>query len=90
MARVPVILPVSDLRQGAADVLGQLRRTRQPVFITQRGRAAAVLVSIESYERTERELEILKRIARGEKEVRSGKGHDIDDVMADAEALLSK
>jgi len=90
VARVPVILPVSDLRQGAADVLGQLRRTRQPVFITQRGRAAAVLVSIESYERTERELEILKRIARGEKEVRSGKGHDLDDVMADAEALLSK
>jgi PHD/YefM family antitoxin component YafN of YafNO toxin-antitoxin module len=60
------------------------------VFITQRGRAAAVLVSVESYERTERELEILKRIARGEKEVRSGKGHDLDDVMADAEALLSK
>lgn len=90
MARVPIILPVSDLRQGAAEVLGQVRRTRQPVFITQRGRAAAVLISVESYERTERELEILKRIARGEKEVRSGKGHDLDDVMADAEALLSK
>jgi prevent-host-death family protein len=90
VARVPVILPVSDLRQGAADVLGKVRRTRQPVFITQRGRAAAVLLSVESYERTERELEILKRIARGEKEVRSGKGHDLDDVMADAEALLSK
>ena len=90
MARVPVILPVSDLRQGAADVLGRVRRTRQPVIITQRGRAAAVLMSVESYEKTERELAILKRIARGEKEVRAGKGHDLDDVMAEADELLDK
>ena len=41
-------------------------------------------------ELTRRELEILKRIARGEKEVRAGKGHDLDDVMADADELLSK
>ena len=90
MARVPAILPVSDLRQDAADVLGRVRKSRQPVIITQRGRAAAVLMSVESYEKTERELEILKRIARGEKEVRSGKGHDLDDVMADADELLDK
>jgi len=90
VARVPAILPVSDLRQDAADVLGRVRKSRQPVIITQRGRAAAVLMSVESYEKTERELEILKRIARGEKEVRSGKGHDLDDVMADADELLDK
>lgn len=90
MARVPAILPVSDLRQDAADVLGRVRKSRQPVIITQRGRAAAVLMSVESYEKNERELEILKRIARGEKEVRSGKGHDLDDVMADADELLDE
>ena len=84
------MLPVSDLRQGAADVLGRVRKTQQPVVITQRGRAAAVLISIESYEKTERELEILKRIARGEKEVRAGKGHDLEDVLAEASELLDK
>jgi len=90
MARVPAIMPVSDLRQGAADALVRVRKSGQPVVITQRGRAAAVLISIESYEQTERELEILKRIARGDKEARAGKGHDLDDVMADADELLSK
>jgi prevent-host-death family protein len=90
VARVPAILPVSDLRQSAAEVLGRVRKTRQPVIITQRGRAAAVLVSVESYERTQRELEILKRIARGERELRAGKGHDLDDVMADAGGLLDE
>jgi len=90
MARVPAILPVSDLRQDAAEVLDRVRKSRQPVIITQRGRATAVLMSVESYEQSERELEILKRIARGEKELRSGKGHDLKDVMADAEQLLDK
>ena len=90
MARVPAILPVPDLRQDAADVLGRVRKSRQPVIITQRVRAATVLMSVESYQETERELEILKRIVRGEKEVRAGKGHDLDDVMADADELLNK
>lgn len=90
MARVPTILPVSDLRQDAAEVLGRVRKTRRPVIITQRGRAAAVLVSVESYERTERELEILKRIARGEKDVRANRGHDLADVMAEADDLLNR
>lgn len=90
MARVPAILTVSDLRQDAADVLDRVRKSRQPVIITQRRRAAAVLMSVESYEKNERQLEILKRIARGEKEVRAGKGHDVDDVMADADELLDK
>jgi prevent-host-death family protein len=90
MARVPAIIPVSELRQGAAGVLGRVRKTGQPVIITQRGRAAAVLVSIDAYEKSERDLEILKRIARGEKELRTGRGHDLADVMADADELLSR
>jgi prevent-host-death family protein len=90
VARVPAILPVSDLRQDAAEVLGRVRKTRRPVIITQRGRAAAVLVSVEYYERTERELEILKRIARGEKDLRANRGHDLDEVMAEADDLLNR
>jgi len=43
---VPAIVPVSDLRDAAADVLDRVRKSREPVVITQRGRAAAVMVSI--------------------------------------------
>jgi len=56
MARVPEIVPVSDLRQEAAAVLKRLRETNDPVVVTQRGRAAAVLLSIEEYERKERDF----------------------------------
>jgi antitoxin (DNA-binding transcriptional repressor) of toxin-antitoxin stability system len=40
MARLPNIIPVSDLRQDAAKVLKRIEESREPVVITQRGRAA--------------------------------------------------
>lgn len=88
MARVPEIVPVSDLRQEAAAVLQRLRQSHDPVVVTQRGRAAAVLLSIEEYERRERNLEILSLLARGEKEIDSGQGTDLNDVMVEATQLL--
>lgn len=90
MAKVPEIIPVSDLRQGAAGLLGRVRKTRKPIVITQRGRAAAVIVSIESYQEAEREREILRRIARGEREVKSHRGHDLASVLEDADRLLDQ
>jgi prevent-host-death family protein len=90
MADVPEIIPVSDLRQGAAELLGRVRKTRKPVVITQRGRAAAVIVSVEAYEQAEREREILRRLARGEREVEARRGHDLASVMADADKLLDR
>jgi PHD/YefM family antitoxin component YafN of YafNO toxin-antitoxin module len=58
------------------------------VVVTQRGRPAAVLLNIEEYEKKERDLEILRLLARGEKEIAAAEGFDIDDVMAEAEAML--
>lgn len=89
MAKVPAIVPVSDLRQDAARVLRNVRSSKEPLFITQRGRATAVLLSLDAYERSEAERELLLLLARGEKEIAAGIGHSLDDVLADAEALLS-
>lgn len=89
MVKVPDIVPVSDLRQDAAAVLQRSRANRAPVFITQRGRATAVLVSLEEYEQNARERELLLLLARGEKEIAAGRGHDLDTVLAEADALLA-
>jgi prevent-host-death family protein len=90
MAKIPSIVPVSDLRQDAARVLKQTRTSDEPVFITQRGRATAVLMSIDAFERSASEREILRLLARGEKEIASGVGHDLDSVLAEADKLLAE
>jgi len=88
MARISSILPVSDLRRDAALALKNLKDSGQPLVITQRGRAAAVLMSIEAYQRSEVEREMLLMLARGEKEIARNKGVDLDVLMAEADKLL--
>jgi prevent-host-death family protein len=88
MLKVPNIIPVTDLRQDAAATLKRLRASKQPVVITQRGRAAAVLLSMDEYERGEHERQLLRLIARGEQEITAGKGFDLDAVLAEADSLL--
>ena len=90
MAKVPTIIPVSDLRQDAAAVLKKVRSSNEPVFITQRGRATAVLMSIDAFERSENQREILQLLARGEEEIASGVGHSLDSVLAEADKLLAE
>lgn len=88
MSKLPEIVPITDLRQDSSAVLERVRASRQPLIITQRGRAAAVMLSVEEYERTENEREILMLLARGEKEIAAGDGHDLEDVLVEADRLL--
>lgn len=90
MAKTPKIIPISDLRQDASGVIKRISTSREPLFITQRGRAAAVMVSMKEYENTQHELEILRLLARGEKEIEAGAGFSLEEVMAEADALLAE
>lgn len=89
MATLPTIIPISDLRQDTAGVIKRVVASDEPVVITQRGRATAVLVSADAYERSQHENEILRALARGDAEIAAGVGRDAEDVMAEARALLS-
>ena len=90
MAQLPEIIPVRDLRQETAAVLKRLQSSGQPFVITQRGRTAAVLLSAEAYERSERERHLLRLLVRGEQEITAGIGYDLDDVLAEADAILAR
>lgn len=90
MGKLLNIIPVSDLRQDAAKVLKQLRNNKEPLIITQRGRAAAVMIGVEAYEKSEHEKEILRLLAKGDREIEIGEGYDLDTVLAEADSLLAK
>lgn len=89
MASLPSIIPISDLRRDTAGVIKRAAASDEPVVITQRGRASAVLVSARSYERTQHEIEILRILARGEADIEADIGYDLDEVMTDAREFLA-
>ena len=90
MGKLSNIIPVSDLRQDAAKLLNRLRKSKEPLIITQRGRASAVIIGVDAYEEMEHEKELLRLLARGEREIEAGQGYDLDTVLAEADALLAK
>jgi prevent-host-death family protein len=90
MAKIPNIVPITDLRQDATTIIKRVTASKEPLVITQRGRAAAVMVSMEAYEHSQHELELLRLLARGEKEIEAGKGYDLDAVLAEADSLLKE
>ncbi len=89
MGKLLNIIPVSDLRQDAAKILKHLKDSKEPLIITQRGRAAAVMLSVETFERSEHDKELLRLLAKGEREIGIGEGHDLEDVLSEADSLLS-
>ena len=88
MSKTPKIIPISDLRQNASDVVKNLTSSKEPVFITQRGRAAAVMVSMEAFEQSQHEMDVLHLLARGEKEIEAGVGYELGDVLKEADRFL--
>ena len=79
---------MTDLRETAADILKRIQGSDDPIIITQRGRAAAVLLSLEAYEKAQHEREMLWLLAQGETELRARKGHELEEVLEQADELL--
>jgi len=88
--KISDIIPISDLRQDAAGILKRLRTASGPLVVTQRGRAVAVIQGVDEYEKSERELELLRQLATGEREIAAGQGHSLSSVLKDADALLDE
>jgi len=90
MPEISNIISITHLRQEAKAIIKRVTASGEPLVITQRGRAAAVMVSMEAYKHSQHELEILRLLARGEKEIEAGKGYNLDAVLAEADSLLKE
>lgn len=57
---------VTTLKRQATKILSDLRRSKEPVLITEHGQPSAYLVDVEDFEFMQGRMEILEAIARGE------------------------
>jgi len=75
------IKPISYLKAHAAEIVRNLREQREPLIITQNGEAKAVVQDIESYERTQETMALLKILALGNRQIEEGKIRPAADVI---------
>ena len=71
--RTPRLEPVTAVKRRATEIIADLRADRHPVIITERGRSAAVLMDIESYDALISRLDLLEGLARGERAITEGR-----------------
>ncbi len=67
------IKPISYLKAHAAEIVRNLAERREPMVITQNGEAKVVIQDIQSYERTQQTMALLKILALGMRQVEEGK-----------------
>jgi len=74
------IKPISYLKAHAAEIVRNLVREREPLFITQNGEAKVVIQDIESYEQTQQTMSMLKILALGNRQIEDGKVQPVGEV----------
>ncbi len=73
MDTVKDIQPVSALKKRPADLIARATERRSPIVITQNGRPTAVLQDVESYEQTQKALQLLRLAVDGDQAHSRGK-----------------
>lgn len=69
---MPVIKPISDLRNRARELSRTCHASGEPIFITKNGKGDLVLMSLAAYERLQAQLDLYRLLDEAEGEVRAG------------------
>ena len=75
------VKPISYLKAHAAEIVRNLAEQQEPIVITQNGEAKVVIQDIDSYEKTQQTMALLKIWALGIRQVEEG------DVVPANEAI---
>lgn len=84
------IEPVTAMKSRAAQLLRAVGETRRPVVITQNGEPKGVLIDFETYRELKRALLLLKLVAQGEADARSGRTVSQSRVFAEVHTRLRR
>lgn len=81
---MPIIKPISDLRNRFNEISNLVHRKKEPVFITKNGEGDMVVMSIENYDLIQKKLELFSKLSVSMAERASGsRGRPLSHVMKD-------
>ena len=76
------IKPISYLKAHASEIVRTLRDQGEPLVITQNGEAKVVLQDIDSFEKTQETMALLKILALGNRQIDAARVEPAADVIA--------
>lgn len=86
---MPVIKPISDLRNKANEISELAHKSNEPVFITKNGEGDMVVMSMAQYSKLQLKIDLFGKLAVAQAQKASGdKGRTLSQVMKDLRKRL--
>lgn len=83
------IVSLSEFKSKAAQMLVEMKTKKEPIVLTQRGAASAVVQDFDAHQRLQHALLMLKLMVQGEAEVAAGRMSSQDEMFAGIKARLA-
>ena len=68
---MPQIIPIRDLKN-TSEISDRCHATQEPIFVTKSGYGDMVIMSLETYEKQMRLLDVYAKLATAEEQVKTG------------------
>ena len=82
---MPQIIPIKDLKN-TSEISDMCHRMEEPIFVTKNGYGDMVIMSMEIYEATMKQLTMYKDIEISEKQVENGQVRDARAALRETRA----
>ncbi len=88
---MPVIKPISDLRNKANEISDLAHNSDEPIFITRNGEGDLVVMSIAQYSKLQLKLDLYARLAVAQSQrARGDRGRTLAEVMKDLRTRIRR
>jgi prevent-host-death family protein len=84
------IKPISYVKAHTTEVVRNVEETRSPIIITQNGEAKAVIIDIESYQKTLNAINLAKLLSFSEIDLKNGNTVTHEDAKKRFEKTIGK
>jgi prevent-host-death family protein len=88
---MPIIKPISDLRNKSNEVSKIANDSNEPIFITKNGEGDLVVMSMNYYSKLQLKLDLLSKLAIAQKQRSAGaKGNSLKNVMTKIRTVINE
>ena len=78
---MPQIIPIKDLKN-TSEISDLCHKTEEPIFITKNGYGDMVIMSMDIYEQTMKQLSLYRELEISERQIKEGKTKDARESLA--------
>ena len=84
------IRPLTDFRNNMKEYIGELKKNKKPIILTQHGKGTAVLLDAEKYQELQDQIDFMRKVALGLDDIKNNRVHPFSEVVSEIDTIISQ